>query len=164
MLRRARAVGGRALRLRALRAPKNAALGRVPWLAGRRSPSLLPTLANFQSSISHSAQPSPAQSHLKPHPARWNSQSQKTCPSYKRLNPVCQHEVCKVRASVPCKNLPKRAPTNIYALFLCRELDQDLVPEWRAKYLNYKVSKCKTCPRMMCSTLSARLFVSLPAA
>ncbi|KAL8688103.1 MAG: hypothetical protein Q9218_005904 [Villophora microphyllina] len=58
-------------------------------------------------------------------------------PSAPSPHPSAKDEVCKVNAAAFSPYLPS------YLLTLHRELEQDLVPEWRAKYLDYKVGKKK---------------------
>jgi hypothetical protein len=49
-----------------------------------------------------------------------------------RLRLLCRHEVRKV--SGPPRQQPRLDATNT-----AREIERDLVPEWRLKYLDYKV-------------------------
>lgn len=46
------------------------------------------------------------------------------------------NEVCQVRVF---PGLPKLRLVSVTDFLQYRELEQDLVPEWRAKYLDYKV-------------------------
>ncbi|KAL8705711.1 MAG: hypothetical protein Q9201_001186 [Fulgogasparrea decipioides] len=58
-------------------------------------------------------------------------------PSAPPLHSSAKHEVCKVGALIFA------VLSHSFELTVSRELEQDLVPEWRAKYLDYKVGKKK---------------------
>ena len=51
---------------------------------------------------------------------------------------MVQDEICQV--CIPCDS--DKCATFQWLTQIRRELEQELVPEWRAKYLDYKVGRC----------------------
>lgn len=60
-----------------------------------------------------------------------------------------QHEVCKVYSPNWFDGRSTIVDDLLIFFFYDRELEQELVPEWRAKYLNYKVRCVAGCLRFL---------------